>query len=188
MFDSIFEDESLRDYIDDNLKDMKGTNTLTNMHAIGTDEYPKLYKSAEDIMLEWCHLRMHYYHVRKEWLVKSHKYEVKKASNKYVFVKAVIDKELELHQNDEDLEKDMVELELEKLGKSVNDEEASFDYLLSMQMRSMTVKKLEDLEKEIGKHKQALKDVKKKDAKDLWREDLDDFEKAYKKYLKCELL
>ena len=64
---------------------------------------------------------------------------------------------------------------------------ASFKYLKSMKIWSMTVKKLEALKNEADKIKNKIEMLESKTSKDLWREDLDNFEVAYKKYVKQNL-
>ena len=71
----------------------------------------------------------------------------------------------------------MVELGLEK-------KDDKFDYLLSMQARSFTKKKVDELEKEIEKVKAKIGTLKKKTEKVMWLEDLDEFDKAYATFLK----
>ena len=60
----------------------------------------------------------------------------------------------------------------------------SYDYLLGMQMRTMTVKKLGDLKKEAEKLELELQKIDKTSPKDMWVQDLDVFETEYKKFLK----
>ena len=94
-----------------------------------------------------------------------------------IFVKAVVEKELDLYQEDDVLDAAMVELGLEK-------KDDKFDYLLSMQARSFTKKKVDELEKEIEKVKAKIVTLKKKTEKVMWLEDLDEFDKAYATFLK----
>jgi DNA topoisomerase-2 len=196
------------------LKDMTDTAPLTNMVVIDTNSYPLRYNSAEEILEAWCERRLVFYDKRYEYQLGLYKRDLIRAKNKYVFVKAVKDKKLDLYQEDEDVEKDMLAMKLskmvaEKKNKTTaeiepdedeeNGEDAtdkvektkkkdpnvpSFDYLLKMHIGSMTVKRLEALKKEIDAVKIKIEILKVKTPKDLWREDLAKFEIGYKKYLK----
>ena len=93
----------------------------------------------------------------------------------------MVEGELNLHQDDEDLENDMESLELDKTG---NNDKENYDYLLNMTTRSLTVKRMEELKKEVDKWRKEIKTLRGKTEGDLWLEDLDKFEAAYKKFLK----
>jgi DNA topoisomerase-2 len=191
--------------IDTTLKKMKSPNSLCNMVLVDTNGYPLKYDSAEEILGAWCERRLVFYDKRYDYIMALHEYDIQKARCKYIYVKAVVDKKLDMYQSDEDLYRDMVKLKLVKLcakfampGETNNEDEEkdeekdedkkkknepSFDYLLTMHMRSMTVKKLEELKKEIESAKTKMNILKSKTSKDLWREDLSGFQVAYKKYL-----
>lgn len=167
------------------LKCMQTTYSLKNMTAIDRNGIPRKYETPEDILNEWCPVRLEYYEKRRNYIIELCKYEHTKVTSKYKYIKLVIDKELDMYQDDEKLEMDMIKHKLEKLKNSFgSDKEKNYDYLLSMQMRSMTVNKLEELQKEVGKIKEKLKNTKSKTAKQMWIEDLDNFEVEYKKFMK----
>jgi len=190
--------------IDTNLKLLTKTYKFTNMVTLDSNNYPTRHATVEDILSQWCTKRLKYYHLRYKYLLDSLAKELKKAQNKYIFVKAVIKKELDMYQEDEDLEKDIEKLGIEKMEKEKKDKndneekdkkkdkkeenykkEIKYDYsyLLRMQMRSMTVKKLEEIKKEADIIQSKIDELKTKTAADLWENDLDNFEKAYHKYI-----
>ena len=160
----------------DNLREKKG---LTNMVAIDERNIPYLYKSPEEILEKYCEKRIDFYWKRKRHLLGVYKHNLKVAANKYIFVKAVVDRELDMHQLPEPLEADMKALNLKKMG-----DEESYDYLLNMTMSSMTPKRLDELKKEKEKWTTIRKTLKEKSEENLWEEDLSAFEIAYKKFLK----
>ena len=168
-----------------NMDNLRQEHSLSNMVAIDENDIPYRFKSPEEILVKYCEKRLDLYDRRRKYFLKVYKKNLNVASNKYRFVKAVVDKELDMYQLPEPLEENMLEIGLEKLGE---EGEESFDYLLSMAMRSMTKKRMEELEKEVEKWKNSFKILKGKTPGDLWNEDLDRFEIAYKKFLKtrCE--
>jgi len=70
------------------------------------------------------------------------------------------------------------------IGDSEEVVTVSYDYLINMQIRSLTKKKIEELNK-LHEAKQGVYDeLQKKTEKDLWNEDLNQFEKVYKEEMK----
>lgn len=192
--------------IDTNLKLMTTTRKFTNMVTIDANNYPTRHATAEDILSVWCTKRLKYYNLRYDYLLDSLTKELQKAQNKYIFVKAVIDKKLNMYQEDEDLEKDIENFGIQKMEKDKknrkenedndedNDEDEDskekkenikydYSYLLRMQMRSMTIKKLEEIKKDIEVVQNKINELKSNTATNLWEKDLDNFEKAYHKYI-----
>jgi hypothetical protein len=113
-----------------------------------------------------------------------------------------------MHQKDQALERAMLSLGLVKLvpeskvgvtdfgvdeaeGEEVEsgetegkeeDPKANFEYLLSMQMRSMTARKLAEIKKELEKIQGLLDDYEASDEATLWERDLQAFEEAHEKH------
>lgn len=162
--------------------------SYNNMVAINEDGYPIRFKTPEDILKYYCPRRLDLYRKRKAYLLGQYRKEMKIASNRYRFVKGVKDKKLDLYKKDDELEKILSKKpwRFDKIltGKS---NEPSFEYLLSLQMRSMTVKKLEELKKIKDSMQEKIDDLKDTSVRDLWREDLVGVRKAYKKMLKTRV-
>jgi DNA topoisomerase II len=187
--------EPTKDFIPDintpnNFSILQTKGSLKNMIAIDENNFPHKFDSPEEYMYIFCPRRLNFYQKRKNHLLKILNLDLAKASNKFRFVKGVVDKKLNLHKTDEELERilssDM--WKFDRLGSLSETKEPSFDYLLSMQMRSMTIAKLQELEKEREKIQKQIADIEIKTSKDLWIEDLDKFEVAYQKFLntRCE--
>jgi hypothetical protein len=183
-----------KDFIPDmnvvgNLKIMQSTKSLNNMVAIDENDYPIRFGSPEEILLFFCPMRLKYYRLRKNLLLKVLKKDLLISSNRYKFVKGVVDKKLDLHQSDEELEI-MLSSNIWLFNKVISgqNKELSYDYLLSMQMRSMTITKLEELKLEADKLSEDIKILDSKTVKDIWKNDLNKFKTKYIKFLKtrCE--
>ena len=193
-----------------NMTVLQKTHSLDNMYLLDENGIPHKFATPEDILKYFCRIRLPIYDKRKKYLLKLYDFNLKEASNRYNFVKAVVDKKLKMNQSDEKLEADMLEIGLEKMtkrkgvnskedgdgevdgdgddsSKSEGDMKKSFEYLLSMPMRSMTAKKLEELKKKIDYFDDLIKTLKRKSARDLWLEDLDEFDVAYKKFIKTRV-
>jgi DNA topoisomerase-2 len=64
------------------------------------------------------------------------------------------------------------------------DEKNGYDYLLRLQFRSITEERINKLTKDIASKIKARNELNAKSEKELWVNDLDEFEKAYVKWLK----
>lgn len=154
----------------------------SNMVLFDIEGKLKKYSNINNILEEFCEERMRLYKTRKEGIIKSMEDELKYMHNKAKFVKEVVDKKLVLNDKDDDT----LNEELKKRGydKKVTEEKSSYDYLLSMQMRSMTKVKLESLDKEIKDLKIRLENYKNTSVYDIWRNELKELEDKYKEWLK----
>lgn len=184
---AVWEIKPTKDFIPDmevrgNFKNMQNVFSLTNMHVIDENNYPQKFSSPEAILEVFCAKRLDFYEKRKKYWTKEYQKQFDKESDRYKYVKAVIDGKLAMKQEEEKLEKSMLGLGLRKAEDARG--KVSFDYLLSMQMRSiMSANKLEEIKKEVEKIKALLVSMKTKTAKDLWKDDLELFRTAYKKFL-----
>jgi DNA topoisomerase-2 len=174
-----------KDYIPDidtkgNLSILKSKHSLTNMVLIDEHHRPRKYASAKEIIDFFSQKRLNTYTLRKTQQLKDLAILLKKARNKYLFVKLVVDKVLELNQEDESLSEDMRKHALETI-------DGSYDYLLGMQMRSMTKKRLGELEKESAKLTEQIRNLDGMTETQIWLWELDEFEKAYQVFLKTRV-
>jgi DNA topoisomerase-2 len=164
--------------VKDNFKILQTSEPLTNMYLLDENGYPRKYASPEDILLDFCKFRLRYYEKRRAYYLYHYEQDKIKLESKIRFVKAVgVDKTLDMYHEDADLEREM--METHKLVK-IDDK---FDYLLSMQIRSCTVKRVEELEKEYESIQSKLTELKTKSARDLWKDDLTNFRVSYKTFL-----
>ena len=160
-----------------NFNILKNKHSLKNIVVLDENGYPRRYSTPENLLYDFCKKRLEFYGIRKKYWLDVYNQQLKKERNRLKFVKSVNEKKLIMNQEDSDVEKDMLELGLQKIDES-------FDYLLSMQMRSMTVKKIEEIKKEIEKIKNKIKELEDKEPEQIWSEELDEFVNAYEIFLK----
>jgi DNA topoisomerase-2 len=191
--------------IDDTLSMMSTTKSLANMVTIDNNSYPTRYKSAESILEKWCPERLTYYILRLEYNISLEKENLKKATNKLKYVKAINAGNLDMDQTDVELAKEMEALGLERIctkkgmdqgddgkggseGRGEDGDEdidtKGYGYLLSMQTRGMTSKRIESLEREIEAIKEKINDLRSTKPKEMWLKEIVRFEKAYVKFVK----
>src|SRR5207244_2879774 len=105
---------------------------FTNMVMVRHDGTPCRYKEPEEIIEEWYPHRLDLYVTRRKKELKRLKAELNEARNKMRFIEAVNSKEFNLKRDDDELEGDLEEQGYDKV-------KGSFDYLLNMHVRSLTM-------------------------------------------------
>ena len=158
--------------------DLIDTIQTNNMVLFNMEGKIVKYNNVREILEDFCAHRLKFYNIRKQGIIKVLEDDLKYLRNKIRFIKEFLDNKISLKNRDEDeLEK---ELETKQYDKKESNEKLSYDYLLSIQVRTMTDKKLQEL---INKEKDDslfFESYKKKDIKTIWIEELDEFLKHYK--------
>ena len=131
------------------------------------------FTSIQEILDAYIEIRLKYYNMRKDYLLKLLEDNIQKMSSKYLFVKAIVDKTLVVNNK----KKDEIVKQLEKMPKicKIND---SYDYLLAMPIHSLTKEKLEELKKQIEDAKAEHKQIKETSIQTMWTNDLHELKKA----------
>lgn len=131
-------------------------------------------KSIYDVIDHYYDLRLNYYEKRKAWLIKDLTRRLIENVSRYTFINAVIGGEIVIAKKEDD----EIIKQLEKFDKivKIND---SYDYLLAMQMRSMTKAHLDKLKEQLLALKAELLRVREMTTVDMWKEDLEEFKKAF---------
>uniref|UniRef100_A0A673I1Z3 DNA topoisomerase 2 n=1 Tax=Sinocyclocheilus rhinocerous TaxID=307959 RepID=A0A673I1Z3_9TELE len=159
----------------------------------------KRYESVQDILKEFFELRLHYYKLRKDWLVGSLGAEAAKLSNQARFVLEKIEGKISIENKSK---RDLIRMLVQKgyesdpvaawnkaQEKSLEDEDGdgndsdssvdsgsssgpNFNYILNMPLWCLTKEKVEELLKQRDLKKAELNELQRKNSEDLWREDL----------------
>jgi DNA topoisomerase-2 len=153
-----------------------GTTLYTsNMVMFNEKNFLKKYDSLDAIINNFCNVRYEFYVKRKAYQVKNIEDEIQHLQNKERFVKAVINEEILIMNVPE-------ETIIEQLTNENYDEEpksGGYDYLLRMQVRTFTLDKVEQLEKDISNLQDKLNTLKTTTEKQIWIQELDELEKHY---------
>jgi DNA topoisomerase II len=162
-----------------NLIDSKNTST-TNMHLYTNKGCIKKYESIDLILIEFYKLRLEYYVKRKEYQLKNLKSDLEILNSKVKFIQGFINKDIDIiNKDDDEIENILEDKELPKI--STNDDEPSYNYLIGMPIRSLTKKKIIELNNQRDKKEKEYISLQKKTPRQLWVNDLDEFLKEYKK-------
>ncbi|XP_026880433.2 DNA topoisomerase 2-beta isoform X3 [Electrophorus electricus] len=159
----------------------------------------KRYESVQEILKEFFELRLHYYKLRKDWLVGSLGAESAKLSNQARFVLEKIEGKISIeNKTKRDLirmlvqrgyESDPVAAWNKAQEKALEDEDhdghesdsslnsgsssgPNFNYILNMPLWCLTKEKVDEVLKQRDIKKGELNELQRKVPEDLWREDL----------------
>lgn len=149
---------------------------LTNLHAYTHKGNISKFDNILDIVKEFFHIREQGYIDRKNYMLKVYEYELSLISYKVKFIKEIIKETIVINNKTKKYIEDILTTKkYPKLGDDNN-----YDYLLKMNLYSLTKEKIIELEKELD-NKQTLYDtLKNKHHLQIWKDELDE--------LKIELL
>merc|ERR1712203_267552 len=123
-------------------------------------------------MDEFATVRLKYYKHRKEYLIDKLTLERDLLSNRARFIRLIIEKKLHINnRKKDDVCKDLTKLKFQKFGET-KPPRTGFEYLLIMQIVSLTKERKEELER------MEMEKVKKTSIERMWTDDLDRLEAA----------
>merc|ERR1711920_850502 len=138
----------------------------------------KKYKSAVEIMEEFATMRLKYYDHRKKYLIDKLTLERDLLSNRARFIHLIVTKKLHINNRKKaDVVKDLTKLKFQKFGDT-KPPRSGFEYLLIMQIASLTKERKEELERMAREKAAELERVKKTTHQQMWLTDLDHLEAA----------
>ena len=172
-----------------NINNMKLYSYLhtTNMVLFNEKEQLKKY-TTDQIINDFCKVRYEYYIKRKNHILNILEKELKHNQNKARFIQEIIDKKLNIMNIDEEiiikeLEKRGYDKELKKEPEDGEETTNGYNYLLKLQVRTFTSNKVKQLKDEITTIKNKIDKTKNTSEKQMWLNDLEEFQKEYNKWL-----
>ena len=172
------------------------TMNISNMHLYSRDRKIQKY-DMEGIFQEFYEIRLEYYMKRKVYWLNKYKKIVDIVRYKVKFIEAVRNQEIDIRKDEEHICEWLATNGYPKLNindsentdnaegnedSNIEDRSVSYGYLLNMQIRTLTEKRLEALRKEYNEKMAAYDTLNGKTEKDLWMEDLAEFQKSYEKF------
>lgn len=142
--------------------------STTNMYAFDSCSTMRKFDSAVDIILYHYKYRNSYYNRRKEYILKRFETQLLELKNKIRFIKAIIAEELEIRNK----KKDYIVNNLIEMGFDLLD--GSFNYLLNMNLLSLTYERVQDLENIINSLENDYEEYKNTPIKTIWKNELND--------------
>ena len=157
--------------------ELKSCISTSNMTCFDKDDKIKKYDSVNDIIEEFCSVRLEYYIKRKEYLLKQYEQDLLTNSNKYRFINSIINDEINIYKKTE--KESIIILENNNFDKIPDNSSNGYNYLLNMSIKSFTKDKLDELKKIIDSLKKQIKELKLLTPETLWENNLNEFEKVY---------
>lgn len=150
------------------------TFSTNNMYLFGEDLILSKYGNPNDILLDFYDIRLDYYVARKEYMTKKLENELALLKAKVRFIEEYITGKLDINRKSREYINDLLEKAgYPKFGYE-NSEVKSYDYLVRMQIVSLTGEKIDELNKQRDEKQRQLDNIKSKTEKDLWKDDLQD--------------
>ena len=134
----------------------------------------KIFSTLPELVEYFVKFRLTYYDKRKIYLIDSLEKELMYLSNRARFIKMIIENKLKVsNRPKQEIVTDLEKLKFDKINHS-------FDYLLGMQIQTLTKEKYEQLLKEVEAKEAELVVVKKTAPIDMYRTDLSELKKNLK--------
>ena len=167
-----FKNESDLDHLIDSRtieKELKLTKSFStnNMYLFNEHLILTKYNSPTDILSCFYDIRIEYYEKRKIYITKKLQQELLLLESKARFIKEYIDGILQINKKS----KDVIIQSLEN-GKYIKDE-SSYDYLLKLPIYSLTLEKIQELNKNCESKRSSLLFIQSKTPEELWKIDLE---------------
>ena len=152
------------------------TVSTTNMHLFDSQMRLHKYESVQEIIDAFYEVRIETYKKRKAAIVNEITNKLLELSNRSKYIQGVLDSKIDLRRK---TSKEVDDL-LSAFGLTML--ENSFSYLRKMQMDSVTSENVDKILKETKEMQDQLKVLINTSLKQMWLNDLDNFEKKYTNY------
>ena len=152
------------------------TQSSTNMHMFNNEHKLHKYKSVHEIIEEFYPVRLNMYKKRKDYLIANLEKLLQKLSNKSKYILLNLDGKVDLRK------KTNVQVEELLTKHSLDKLEGDYKYLTKMPMDSVTEEHVAHLLKEKEKMEKEYETLKSTTLEQMWKKELEGFEKEYAKY------
>ena len=140
----------------------------------------KKYENIDEIIDEFYTFRLESYVERKKFIQDKMESELELLSYKVKFILAVIEKEIKINNKTKDkIEEKLEALEFPKMLNGIVNENGNYNYLLGMNLWSLTYEKVEELKKQEEEKQTILEILKNKKVEDIWKEELEELLNKY---------
>lgn len=125
------------------------------------------FNSVKDIIERYIDVKLQYLEKRKQYLCENLESEIRYDYSKYVFIKMITDEELIINKR----KKTDIENDLNKV-KEINKLDNKYDYLLNMNIMSLTEERMKKLLNDIKTKKAQLDKLKNSEATNIWLDEI----------------
>jgi len=153
-----------------NIENLRLYSYINTSNIVAFDENNKLNKfnSVEELLGSFCSVRLSYYIKRRNLQLSSIKSTISNLTNKFKFIINVINKKIRI------MNKPETEIIQSITDAGIKMEDGSYEYLMRIQLRTMTEEKVNELKKQIEQLKITFEQINKTTPYELWERDLSD--------------
>ena len=144
------------------------------------------YNDVNEIINEFFQTRLSIYKSRKQYLLSKMKNDIEILKQKMMFILGIINEEIIINKRSKDnITQQLENKEFKKMDSSNTfNEDGNYNYLISMPIYSLTLEKKIELEKDYNDKSKDYDELMNKQEKDIWLEELNEFEINYANYVK----
>lgn len=169
LFEVQFSISTLKEFSDDELMNKLKLIKKISENYTCTDENNKIkvFNDSEEILRHYINIKLEYLNKRKLYLIEKITNDIKLDFSKYLFIKNIVDGNLLINKRKKtDIEKDL------DLIENILKKDNSYDYLLQMNIMSLTEERMSKLEADIKNKKIELDKLQKMSEKEIWVEEI----------------
>ena len=148
--------------------------SLNNMNLFDENCKMHLYKDQYEIIDNFIELRIKYYELRKQNILRKFEEQKKNIVNKMKFINCILKKEIIF----ENKTKDSIIKQIE--DKKIEKIKDSYDYLINISLISFSKEKLEELKQTYEKIKLEIEKITSTTETEMWLSELEDLKKKIK--------
>ena len=158
--------------------------STSNMHLFDANGTIKKYATPLEIIDEYFYVRLDLYQKRKDHELAILQFQLRMISYKVKFILMIVEKKLVVNNKKKsDLESELEKLKFPRLGKNKDDEDGSYNYLLSMSIYNLTNEKIEELKKQESDKETEYEELDNLSIETIWLNELTKLEKEYDKWI-----
>lgn len=131
----------------------------------------KVFESVEDILKHYVNVKLKYLDKRKQYQLSEFEESIKLDFSKYLYIKNIIEENIKLYNDKKARKKSEIENDISKIENIIK-KDNSFDYLLNMNMLSLTEERMNKLQEDIKNKKYEMDKLKETEIKDIWIDEL----------------
>ena len=160
----------------------------SNIHLYNKNGTIKKYTNIDEIIDEFYEHRLESYVERKKYIQEKMESELELISYKVKFILAVIEKEIKINNKTKDkIEEKLVSNKFPKMLNGMVNENGNYNYLLGMNLWSLTYEKVEELKKQEEDKQTLLEILKNKKVEDIWKDELEELLNKYEEWYEMKL-
>ena len=127
----------------------------------------QVFENSLEILKHYLNVKLKNIQRRKDYQLQKLEDDIKLDFSKYLFIKNIVEDKLIINKR----KKSDIEIDLDKIDNIIKRDD-SFDYLLQMNILSLTEERMNKLQEDIKSKKESLDLLKEKTPEQIWKEEI----------------